>query len=114
MSATSASRRTISSRSISARTRCPDLVPGALTPVWFGFSVFATLLAYRTDKFGDNGPNNWADFWNVEKFPGRRGLYKGVAGMLESALMADGVPAANCIRSTSIVPSGCSTRSSRT
>jgi putative spermidine/putrescine transport system substrate-binding protein len=71
----------------------PGIVPGMLTNNWFGFSVFATILAYRTDKFGDKGPNNWADYWNVEKFPGRRGLYKGVAGMLECALMADGVPA---------------------
>jgi putative spermidine/putrescine transport system substrate-binding protein len=70
----------------------PGIVPGMLTDTWFGFSVFATLLAYRTDKFPTNGPNSWADFWNVEKFPGRRALYKGVAGMLESALMADGVP----------------------
>jgi putative spermidine/putrescine transport system substrate-binding protein len=70
----------------------PGIVPGMLKPTWFGFSVFATLLAYRTDKFGGNGPNNWVDFWNVQKFPGRRGLYKGVAGMLECALMADGVP----------------------
>jgi putative spermidine/putrescine transport system substrate-binding protein len=74
-------------------TEVPGIVPGMLTANWFGFSVFATLLAYRTDKFPNNGPNNWADFWNVEKFPGRRALYKGVAGMLECALMADGVPA---------------------
>ncbi len=71
----------------------PGIIPGMLTNNWFGFSVFATLLAYRTDKFPTNGPNDWADFWNVEKFPGRRALYKGVAGMLECALMADGVPA---------------------
>jgi putative spermidine/putrescine transport system substrate-binding protein len=74
------------------------LVPGMLTSTWFGFSVFCTILAYRTDKFPpdkfpNGGPQNWADFWNVAKFPGRRGLYKGVSGMLESALMADGVPA---------------------
>jgi putative spermidine/putrescine transport system substrate-binding protein len=72
----------------------PGIVPGMLTANWFGFSVFATLLAYRTDKFGENGPQTWADFWNVQKFPGRRALYKGVSGMLESALMADGVPPA--------------------
>lgn len=71
----------------------PGIIPGMLTNNWFGFSVFATLLAYRTDKFPNNGPNDWADFWNVDKFPGRRALYKGVAGMLECALMADGVPA---------------------
>jgi putative spermidine/putrescine transport system substrate-binding protein len=70
------------------------LVPGTLDPVWCGFSVFCTILAYRTDKFPNGGPNNWADYWNVAKFPGRRGLYKGVTGMLECALMADGVPAA--------------------
>ncbi len=70
-----------------------DLVPGALTPVWCGFSVFSTILAYRTDKFSAAGPKNWADFWDVQKFPGRRGLYKGVAGTLEAALMAGGVPA---------------------
>ena len=69
------------------------MVPGMLTPVWSGFSVFATIMAYRTDKFPNDGPNNWADFWNVQKFPGRRGLYKGATGMLECALMADGVPA---------------------
>jgi putative spermidine/putrescine transport system substrate-binding protein len=71
----------------------PTMVPGMLTPVWLGFSVFSTIMAYRTDKFPDAGPNNWADFWNVQKFPGRRGLYKGATGMLECALMADGVPA---------------------
>jgi putative spermidine/putrescine transport system substrate-binding protein len=70
-----------------------DLVPGMLTANWLGFSVFSTMMAYRTDKFGANGPNNWKDYWNVEKFPGRRALYKGVNGTLEQALMADGVAA---------------------
>ncbi len=69
------------------------LVPGMLRPNWFGFSVFCTILAYRADRFPNGGPNGWADYWNVAKFPGRRGLYKGVTGMLEGALMADGVPA---------------------
>ena len=78
---------------ISADQAPSTLVPGMLTNNWFGFSVFATILAYRTDKFPNVGPNSWADFWDVKKFPGRRGLYKGVSGMLECALMADGVPA---------------------
>jgi putative spermidine/putrescine transport system substrate-binding protein len=71
----------------------PGLIRGMLTESWFGFSVFSTVLAYRTDKFGDNGPMNWADFWDVGKFPGRRALYRNVAGVMEAALMADGVPA---------------------
>ena len=33
----------------------------------------------------------WADFWNVEKFPGRRSLRKNPIDSLEQALMADGV-----------------------
>ncbi|PZW42982.1 putative spermidine/putrescine transport system substrate-binding protein [Humitalea rosea] len=67
------------------------LVEGMLTPTWLGFSVFSTVIAYRTDKFGDAGPQNWADFWDVGKFPGRRGLYRGYTGVIEAALMADGV-----------------------
>lgn len=70
-----------------------DLVPGMLTANWLGFSVFSSTLAYRTDKFPGAGPQSWADFWDVTKFPGRRGLYRGVSGVLEAALMADGVAA---------------------
>ena len=69
-----------------------DLLPGMLTPDWLAFSVYSVIRAYRTDKFGSNVPETWADFWNVEKFPGRRGLYRGLGGMIEGALMADGVP----------------------
>ena len=32
-----------------------------------------------------------ADFFDVEKFPGKRSLYKWGAGMWEAALLADGV-----------------------
>ncbi|MDB5415273.1 MAG: transporter substrate-binding protein [Rubritepida sp.] len=71
----------------------PGLVEGMLTPYWFGFSVFSTVIAYRSDKFGENGPQNWADFWDVAKFPGRRGLYRNFTGVIEAALMADGVAA---------------------
>ena len=37
------------------------------------------------------GVERRADFWDVTKFPGKRGLRKGVIGNLEIALMADGV-----------------------
>lgn len=69
-----------------------DFVPEAALPNWLGFSVYGIVMAYRTDKFGNNAPKTWADFFDVEKFPGRRGLYKGYQGILEEALMADGVP----------------------
>lgn len=76
-----------------APEEAPTLIPGALTPTWLGFSVFATILAVRGDRFGGDGPKTWADYWNVAKYPGRRALYKGCTGVIEAALMADGVPA---------------------
>ena len=36
-------------------------------------------------------PQGWADFWDVKKFPGKRGLRWGAKYSLEFALMADGV-----------------------
>ena len=37
-------------------------------------------------------PQSWADFFDTEKFPGKRALRKGPRQALEFALMADGVP----------------------
>jgi len=53
--------------------------------------AFATLIGYRKDKFPNGGPQNWADFWNVEKFPGGRSLQRYPARILPIALLADGV-----------------------
>ena len=52
--------------------------------------IWATVMAYDGDKIKD-GPKSWADFWNVEKWPGKRGGYKDARIMIEIALMADGV-----------------------
>jgi putative spermidine/putrescine transport system substrate-binding protein len=68
-----------------------EIMPEARTPVWMGTDVYATILAYRTDTFGDGGPQSWADLWDVEKFPGRRALRKSPIDTLEIALLADGV-----------------------
>ncbi|GMG85128.1 ABC transporter substrate-binding protein [Paralimibaculum aggregatum] len=38
-------------------------------------------------------PTNWQEFWDVERFPGRRGLRNRPDENLEMALMADGVAA---------------------
>lgn len=56
-----------------------------------GGDVFSTVYAWNTDTYGAAGPNSWADFWDVEKFPGKRAYRGKVAGALEPALMADGV-----------------------
>ncbi len=69
----------------------PDVMPEAITPDWLGVDVYSTVLAYRQDKFGQNGPKSWADFWDVKRFPGRRCLRRSPLDTLEQALLADGV-----------------------
>lgn len=51
----------------------------------------STVLAYNADEFKGTGPQTWADFWDVERFPGRRGLNFSVTDTLVIALLADGV-----------------------
>lgn len=52
-------------------------------------------LAYNTKAFPNGGPQSWADFWNVDKFPGPRAFpnYGAPWWVLMAALQADGVPA---------------------
>lgn len=69
----------------------PGILPEAVQPDWLGIDTYATVLAYRTDKL-PTPPTSWADFWNVEKFPGRRSLRRSPIDTLEQALLADGVP----------------------
>ncbi|MDH6233787.1 putative spermidine/putrescine transport system substrate-binding protein [Mesorhizobium soli] len=52
---------------------------------------YSFVLAYDSRRFGEEGPTSPSDFWNVEKFPGKRTMYKWMNGMLEAALLADGV-----------------------
>src|SRR5262249_6935279 len=40
---------------------------------------------------GADHPKTWADFWNVEKFPGRRALRRDATWTVEVAMMAEGV-----------------------
>ena len=50
-------------------------------------------LAYDGNRIKE-GPKTWADFWNVTKWPGKRGLLYRAEQTFEIALMADGVPPA--------------------
>ena len=69
-------------------------VPNTYLSCCVGSDIFATVAAWNTETYGDNGPQNWADFWDVKKFPGTRSIRAKMHGMLEPALMADGVPPA--------------------
>ena len=67
-----------------------DFVSGAAQTCGVGIFVWSTVLAYNADKL-KVGPTSWKDFWDVKKFPGKRGMRKGAKYTLEVALMADGV-----------------------
>ncbi|AOO82587.1 ABC transporter substrate-binding protein [Bosea vaviloviae] len=69
----------------------PQLMPEAISDNFMGTDVYSTVLAYRTDRV-KNAPTSWADFFNIEKFPGRRALRKNPIDSIEQALLADGVP----------------------
>ena len=70
-----------------------DFLKGMVTDCLVGTDVFATVYAFNTEKFADTPPVTIADFFDLEKFPGKRGIKKGAKTTLEMALMADGVPA---------------------
>lgn len=68
------------------------LVPEKLAqPNYIGLYTFSYGIAYHKKKYGTNAPTNWADFYDVKKFPGRRSMIGDGLYALESALIADGV-----------------------
>lgn len=71
-----------------------DFIPGAVTECGIGAYTFAFAVAYNADKVAQ-APTSTLDFFDLQKFPGRRGLRKGPHYNLEFALLADGVPAAD-------------------
>lgn len=58
---------------------------------WVSLLYYSTVMAYNSEKYKDNPPKSWADFWDVENFPGSRALRGSPVGTLEIALLADGV-----------------------
>lgn len=69
-----------------------DFVDGALQDCAVANIVWGTVIAYDTTKFTGEAPSTLNDFFDLEKFPGKRGLLKSAKRSLEMALLADGVP----------------------
>jgi len=65
-------------------------IPSAVDDCGVGTIVWSTGIGYDADRLKE-APQSWADFWDREKFPGKRSLRKGPKYALEFALMADGV-----------------------
>lgn len=72
-----------------------DFLPGAVTDCAVSTDIWANVFAYDSSKFTGEKPTTVADFFDLEKFPGKRGLKKGPKAVLELALMADGVAPAD-------------------
>jgi putative spermidine/putrescine transport system substrate-binding protein len=66
-----------------------DIIGPAKSDCGVGAFVWSKILAYDGDK--TTGVSSWADFWNLDKWPGKRGLRKQARMTLEIALLADGV-----------------------
>ncbi|MXZ56533.1 MAG: ABC transporter substrate-binding protein [Gammaproteobacteria bacterium] len=57
-----------------------------------GTIVWATITAYNSSNYETDPPTMISDFFDLEKYPGKRGMRRMPQVNLEFALMADGVP----------------------
>ena len=71
-----------------------DFIEGTLHECAVANIVWSTIFAYDKSKM-PTAPSSIADFFDTEKFPGKRGVRKNPKANLEMALMADGVAAAD-------------------
>ncbi len=69
-----------------------DFLPGTLTECGVGAEFYSTVIAWNRDRIQGASPATVDDFFDLEAFPGRRGMRRKALGNLELALMADGVP----------------------
>ena len=75
----------------------PNLMANGLDGACVGhgvrFDIGGMVLAHDPRVFPDGGPQSWADFWDVDRFPGPRSLpnYGSPWTVLMAALLADGV-----------------------
>jgi putative spermidine/putrescine transport system substrate-binding protein len=76
-----------------------DFLPHAIGPCWVGSLVYSQLILFRAAAPGT--PTSPADFFDLKRFPGGRGLRHGAKYNLELALLADGVPARDIYRTLS-------------
>lgn len=61
-------------------------------PNTIGVHTLSYVVCYNKKTWpGEHHPSSWADFWDVDKFPGRRALRTEAIFTIEAALKADGV-----------------------
>jgi putative spermidine/putrescine transport system substrate-binding protein len=82
-----------------------DFIAGSLTECGVGQTLWSTIVAYSNNAVGGGKPSSIGDFFDIAKFPGKRGLRRDPRVNMEWALLADGV-AAGDIYKTLETPDG--------
>lgn len=70
-----------------------DFFDGTVIDCGGGLLFYSTIYAYNADSFPGEKPSTIDDFFDLDRFPGRRGMRRAPQVNLEFALLADGVPA---------------------
>lgn len=78
-----------------SKVPCSELQPERFRTTGYRVPVmlWGLVLAYRTDAWNGVVPQGWADFFDLQRFPGKRAIRRSAtgSGILEAALLADGV-----------------------
>lgn len=69
-----------------------DFIAGSISACGIAHLSYSTLIAFDERAFSGEKPQTVADFFDLERFPGKRALRKQPAAILEWALMAEAVP----------------------
>ena len=64
--------------------------PGFVWDYAMSSYFFSYVIAYDSERYGDNAPKGMADFFDIEKFPGKRTMYKWGVSSWEAAALAEG------------------------
>jgi putative spermidine/putrescine transport system substrate-binding protein len=71
--------------------KCDEIDPKLKIDNGVPFYTYANPILYSTKDFGGAVPQGWADYFDFQKFPGKRALAQSSAGLVEKLLLADGV-----------------------
>ena len=69
-----------------------DFLPETVLECGVGTLLYSTVYAYNAERMTSEKPTTLEDFFDLERFTGRRGLRRVPFANLEFALIADGVP----------------------
>ena len=69
-----------------------DFLPDTLLECAVGINLYSTVYAYDAERLTGDRPATMEDFFDLDRFPGRRGMRRVPFVNLEFALIADGVP----------------------